>query len=382
METITKETQTNEEILLDFIHDLFDCRKLPQHLIFLDSWMEKVLINRPHKKQLCASDLLFFSAKFLRLLGACHEIRSNSKENALYFEESIKIPANFIGKEQKLLTFYPNYLRIKEICNPMLVFHSIFKNDTLDFYNYTLQNWVNEGLSNDNEPENVKLIFPIYKSLKRMIEACWLIHERAVSKNSYQSLSTDHTNIDFSLSCPLLLNDEYRNDPYLQVESFFSFADIHEYREDLTQWFKAALNDQHCYKNANDLLFIHNQFVQLLHAGYLIGISQLVYKPELNYTTQHATFGHWLLARMENQYTIQLLSPHFKENPIEYCRENLTLNHVIKIRYGLKEWLEAALSKNSSITSLDHPYLFDQFEDLQKLLEALFLLVVQPALAD
>lgn len=369
METITKEKQTNEETLGYFIQDFFDCRKLPQHLIFLDYWMEKALINRSHKKRFSASDLLFFSTKFLNLLSACYKMHSTSQENSLYFEESIKIPENFINKEQKLLAFYPHYLRTKEICNPMLIFRSIFKTHTLDFYKIMVQNWVNEGLS------NVNIIFPIYKSLKRMIEACWLIHERTVSKNSYHTL-------DFSLSCPLLLNKEYLSDPYLQIESFFSFADINEYREDLGQWFKAALNDQVSYENANDLLFIHNQFTQLIHAGYLIGTSQLVYKPSLNYTTQHATFGHWLLARMANHYTIQLLSPHYKENPIEYCRENLTLNHIIKIRYGLKEWLEAALSKNGSITSLDHPYLFEQFEDLQKILEASFLLIVQPAIAD
>ena len=85
---------------------------------------------------------------------------------------------------------------------------------------------------------------------------------------------------------------------------------------------------------------------------------------------------------MENQYCIQTLSPHYAQNPLLYCTENLTLNHVIKLRVGLKEWLEAALSKSTSITCLDPSYIFDQFEELQKMLEALFLLIVQPALAD
>jgi len=383
METITKEKQTHEEILLHFIQDFFDCRKLPQHLIFIEHWMEKILFNHPYKKRLQVSDLLFFSAKFSRLLTACYEIQYTSPKNAIYFEEAIKIPKDFIPKEQKLLVFYPNYLKAKEICNPLLVFQSLFKNHSVDYYKDTLQSWVNESLSIDDEPENLKLIFPTYKNLKRMIEACWLIHERAVSKNSYQSqYATPSTHSEFSLSCPLLLHGEYLNNPYLLIESFFSFADINEYRSDLTQWFKAALNEQQNYENANDLLFIHNQFTQLIHAGYLIGISQPVYEPIINYSKEHTTFGQWLLARAEIPYTIQILSPYYKENPMKYCSENLTLNHVIKLRYGLKEWLEAALSKNSSITSLDHPYIFDQYEDLQKILEALFLLVVQPTLAD
>ena len=382
METITKEKLTTEEILLHFIHDFFDCRKLSEHLIFLDYWMEKVLINQSHKKYLNASDLLFFSTKFLNLLTACHDIYHAHHKNLLYFEESVKIHENFILDEQKLLTFYPNYLRSKEICDPTLIFNSIFKNHTLDFYKNALENWVKESLSIKDKPSIVKLIFPTYRNLKRMIEACWLIHERLVSKNSYLPLNVNFQIQDFSASCPLLLKDEYLSNPYLMIESFFSFASIDEYREDLTQWFKAALNDCRSYEKPNDLLFIHNQFVQIIHAGYLIGSSQLIYQPTPNYTKLHATFGHWLLARLENQYTIQTLSPHFKENAIAYFSENLTLNHVIKLRYGLKEWLEAALSENNSITSLDHTYIFDQFEDLQKILEAMFLLIVAPALVD
>ena len=382
METISKVTSTKEEILINLIQDFFDCRKLPQHLIFLEHWMKKVLTNRPHKKYLKASDFLFFSAKFSSLLAACYDLHRHLPENNLHFEEAIKIPESFMSTEQRSIAFYPYYLRKKEICDPILVFDSIFKSCSLDHFQYTLQQWVNEGLSTDSEPENVKLIFPIYTDLKRMIEACWLIHERSISKNSYQSLHTKMKTNDFSLSCPLLLNEEYLINPYLLVESFFSFASLNEYRADLTQWFKLAINEQHCHENASDLLFIHNQFIQLIHAGYLIANTHLTYEAMRPYTKQHDTFGHWLLARMDNQYTIQTLSPHFKAYPLEYCAAHLSLTQIIKLRYGLKEWLEAALSKNSSITSLDHSYLFDQFEELQCILEALFLLIIQPTLTD
>jgi len=382
METIAKELETNEEIVLHLIEDFFDCRKLPQHLLFLDYWMEKVLANRKHKKYLNATDLNFFSVKLLKLLGVCNALISASAEDIPYFEEAIKIDKNFISSEQKSIIYYPNYLRKKEICNPLLVFQSIFKKMPLDYYVYTLQNLSDEGLSTHVEPKNVKHIFSTYKNLKRMVEACWLIHERSISKNSYQVASANIAGFDFPLSCPLLLTDENLNNPYLFVESFFSFADINEYREDITQWIKAAINEYQRYENPGDLVFIHNQLTQLLHAGYLIGTSHLVYKPIHNYSKLHDTFGHWLLARMENQYSIQTLSLHYAQNPLQYCTENLTFNHIIKLRVGLKEWLEAALSKSTSITSLDHSYIFDQFEELQKMLEALFLLIIQPALTD
>ncbi|HTN00220.1 MAG TPA: hypothetical protein VL088_15800 [Pedobacter sp.] len=388
METTTTERKTNEETFLHLIYDFFDCRTLPAHMIFLDYWLEKALINKQHKKYLNAKDITFFSTKFLALLGFCHKIHTKETKNSIYFEESIKIPDGYILKEQQLLLLYPNYLRTREICNPLLAFQSIFKNCTLDFYTTSINIWANEIIAEKSK----RHILQTYFSLKRMMEACWLIHERSVSKNSYQYiLNAVNPTHDFALSCPLLLTDEYLGNPYLMVEEFFSFASIDEYKEDLTKWFKMALNNQESYENANDLLFIHNQMLQLIHAGYLIGILRLTYLPKTNYTTQHETFGHWLIARMETISTangisygnpVQLLSPHFKENPIDYCIEKLTIDHIIKIRYGLKEWLEAALSKNSNITNLDHIYIFDQFEELQKIMEALFLLIIQPTRAN
>lgn len=381
--TITLEKQTSDETLLLLIQDFFDCRKLPEHLVFLDYWMKKVLINQPHKKFLNASDLLFFSNKFLKLLNICHSLATENSDTLVYFKESVKIPQHFIAREREVLKYYPNYLRDKEICDPLLVFQSIFKSHGIDFYQETIQHWINEGLSSHYEAENAKFVFPTYSSLKKMIEACWLIHERSISKNSYQSLYENRLNPDFSLSCPLLLSDEFTSDPYLMIESFFSFASINEYREDLTQWFKAALNEQHRYENANDLLFIHNQFTQLIQAGFLIGTHQIAYLPNTNYSKQYSTFGHWLLARMDegalSTNPIQNLSPHFREHPILYLNEFLTINDVIKLRHGLKEWLEAALSQNYSIASLDPIYIFDQFEELQKILEALFLLIIEPS---
>ncbi|RYG22299.1 MAG: hypothetical protein EOO07_00225 [Chitinophagaceae bacterium] len=382
METIVKQTQANEEILLSVIEDFFDCRQLPQHLLFLDYWMEKVLVNYSHKKYLSPQDLVFFSEKFTTLLAACHSVYHSLAADPPHFEESIKIPENFISAEQKSILFHPNYLRKKEICNPLRAFKAIFKLFSLDYYTHTIQNWVNESLPTDSAPENVRLIFPAYKNLKRLVEACWLIHERSISKNSFQLVSTAANCADFSLSCPLLLTDEYLDNPYLFVETFFSFTGINEYKEDLTHWIKAAINEHQRYENASDLLFIYHQFTQLLHAGYLIGSAGFSYVPARNYSMQYDTFGHWLLARMGNQFTVYALSPHFRQNPLAYCSEHLTLAHVIKLRFGLKEWLEAALSESTSITSLDHTFIFDQLEELQRILEALFLLIVEPALVD
>lgn len=377
METTTIERKTNDETLLHLIQDFFDCRKLNEHLIFLDNWLEKALAKQSHKKYRKHGDLSFFATKFSNLIHACYEISTTATSGAIYFNESVKISANYLMEEQKLLLFYPSLLRVKEICNPLLVFQNIFKLRNFDFY----------SLSAATKSQDSKVIFKVYNGLKKLIEACWLIHERSISKNSFQRLNTLNPNCNFALSCPLLLSDEFVSNPYLMVEEFFSYASVDEYREDLAQWFSFALHDQESHENATDLLFIHNQFLQLIQAAYLIGVFQIPYLPKKGYTSKHETFGHWILARMEDTslvkgYKAQYLSPHFQENPIEYCIEKMTISEVIKLRYGLKEWLEAALSKNRNITHLAPYYIFDQFKELQKIMEALFLLIAKPALRD
>jgi len=373
METTTNDRKTNDEMLLHLIQDFFDCRKLNEHLFFLDNWLETALAKRSHRKYRKLANLSFFTTKFSNLIQSCYEISIAATSGAVYFKESVKISANYLIEEQKLLLFYPSLLRVQEICNPLLVFQNIFKLRNFDFY----------SLSAATKGQDSKVIFKVYNGLKKLIEACWLIHERSISKNSFQQLNTPNPNCNFALSCPLLLSDEFVSNPYLMVEEFFSYASIDEYREDLGQWFSFALNDQESYENATDLLFIHNQFLQLIQAAYLIGIFQISYLPKKGYTAKHETFGHWILASMEGTgYNAQYLSPHFQENPIEYCIEKITINEVIKLRYGLKEWLEAALSKNRSITHLAPYYIFNQFKELQKIMEALFLLIAKPALID
>lgn len=378
METISNLTPSKEETLTCAIHDFFDCRKLGDHLTFLDLWMEKVILNQHYKKFLKRVDLHFFFNKFLNLLTACDDLTQSEPINFLHFEESVKIPEHFIQLEQKALLFYPNYLRRKEICNPIVAIAAIFKRHKLDYYREALHYLVNADLASQNESKHKKLLYSTYTSLKKMVEACWLIHERYVSKNSYAAIPQNPIVDDFALSCPLLLRDEYLDNPYLMIESFYSFASLKEYKEDITYWFRLALNEQANHEHPVDLLFIHNQLIQLVHAGYIIGTTKLRYEPSRNYTKRHDTFGHWLLDRTANEVDIQSLSKHYRENPLEYCIEHLTLKEVIHLRYGLKEWLEAALSVKNSITALDHTYVFDQFESLQKILEALFLLIIQP----
>lgn len=384
MKTIASTTEkiNQEELLLQQIKDFFDCRSASKHSQFLDYWLELIMGDKYRKQWNNPTDLLFFCDKFITLFEACALATSIPSKRLAKIEGSIDSQNKFIIQEQKLLNYFPNYLNHKSLANPLNAIKAVFKHFSLDFYKKTFREWLAEGLNNTYANENTAFMIPIYFNTKKLIGSCWLIHERLVSKNSYQSTIYTKPQINFALSCPHLLQDKYLLNPYLMVESFFSFSTLSNYQEDLAQWFKMALSENSCYENANNLLFIHHQFTQLINAGYLIVSNDIVYKPKLNYTPNYDTFGHWLLHSNQQKITdlASVEGQTLKEDPFVYCQKTLTFGNIKKIRYYMNEWLDAALSENSSIAHLDQDGLFNHYETMQKLVEAFYLLLTEPAI--
>lgn len=371
-----------EELLLQQIKDFFDCRSASKHSQFLDYWLELIMGDKYRKQWNNPADLLFFCDKFITLFEACALATSIPSKRLAKIEGSIDSQNKFIIQEQKLLNYFPNYLNHKSLANPLNAIKAVFKHFSLDFYKKTFREWLAEGLNNTYANENTAFMIPIYFNTKKLIGACWLIHERLISKNSYQSAIYTKPQINFALSCPHLLQDKYLLNPYLMVESFFSFSTLSNYQEDLAQWFKMALSENSCYENANNLLFIHHQFTQLINAGYLIVSNDIAYTPKLNYTPNYDTFGHWLLHSNQQKTTdlADVEAQTLKEDPYVYCQKTLTFGNVKKIRYYMNEWLDAALSENSSIVHLDQDGLFNHYETMQKLVEAFYLILIEPAI--
>jgi|GEM_PF-1039138 len=387
METLAfnSKSSTIVENFFEIIHDFFDYRKVGSHLRFLDYWAEHISGCRSHKKYLRPSELLFYIEKITGLLNAGDGL---IKENAgIEIQKMIEMPENLLRLEQQTLLAWPCALKTKELCNPLSVIHSIFKTATTGFYKDELQRWLEAGLKPTVIREPIQL-YPVYRDIRRFIEACWLIHERAISKNSRQIFQYSLANIHFSLSCPLLLKDEYLDNPYQNLETFFSFSTLDSYKNDLKQWLKVALEENNVYENPSDLYFLYAQFTQLLQACYLIGTCHLIYRPQIPYSEKNMTFGHWVLAMTfphekapyPFDYVIQNLPEAYHENPVRFFSEKLTLLNIINIRKRLEGWFEAGISHRNSLITLDYDSIYEQYEILLQLIEAAFLLIVAPAL--
>lgn len=190
----------------------------------------------------------------------------------------------------------------------------------------------------------------------------------------------------FALTCPLLLTEEQRINPYLFLEEFFNYTSLGGYRAELSVWFKNVLSEAIVYERVSTLLFIHNQFLQLIQAGYVIASTGMRYSPLP--IENGELFCHWLvgLGYIKEKDHVEhhdynnpyWLSVPCREAPLTYIQETLTLETVTHIRKGLKEWLEAGSSEYDCIADLKHEYAFELYELLQKIIEACYLLITEP----
>ncbi|MBC6110573.1 hypothetical protein ACFOG5_17735 [Pedobacter fastidiosus] len=182
----------------------------------------------------------------------------------------------------------------------------------------------------------------------------WLKTERRLNETEING---------FENSCPLLLNDEQLTNPRIVLENFFNGNDLISAKAKLKYWFKTALTEELRYENGNELLFFHNQLIQLFHSGYLIALKQHSIDDDFDQVDL-----------LNSDALICCLDKAEKSNPLKYLSVTLTSSNLRVIRFGMQEWLYSALSNRSSISQLDSKFIFEQYELLEKLLEALFLI--------
>ncbi|TKC10419.1 hypothetical protein FA048_09525 [Pedobacter polaris] len=373
----------NETKFLDDIQGFFSTSALNDHLLFIDYWMELLLGGKPRKKRINLSNLYFFYEKMVILFESCHELLQLPQELPL-LENKAKVETTFLITEKQTLSYFPYQLKVQELINPFKAIKAVFKKHDLHFYLQILKKWIAVGLNTGSIIENTTFIVPLYGNAKKLIAACWLIHERIVSKNSFRIPTYQNPLLNFALTEPFLFEPKVAANPFSMIESFFSFTNLSGYRQELQKWYTAAITENLRYENPNDLFFIYNQYLLLIQAGYFIVTNNLTYKPKPNQNNQQV-FGQWLLKirddHIENgELTLSDESPHllalnYRTNPLAYCKEQLTLPNIIKLRLGLKEWLEAGLSNNVDINGITPEYAFEQYLTLQKITEAFYIII-------
>lgn len=377
----------NEIKFMDGIQEFFGTRTVKNHLTFIDKWMELLLGGKFHKRWTKPGDLYFFYERIEVLFQVSHQLHQTPK-SFVELEASATVDKDFLAIEKQLLTYFPHQLKKKELLNPLKAIRAVFKEQDLQYYQQTLKEWVAEGLNDNCATENADYIIPLYTNAKKLIAACWLIHERVATKNSFKSLTYPNPLFNFALTEPFLFNAEEVNDPYSVVESFFNFTNLSGYREELQKCFIAAITERLAHEKPSTLFFIHNQYISLIQAGYIIVSKKISYVPKPN-KYAGKTLGQWMLDVRDkdakngeldkSDEAPHLLSMQERANPLAYCSEILTDANLVKLRFGLSEWLGAGLSCNTSIDGLDYDCAFGLYLTLQKLTEAFYLIITANA---
>ena len=239
-----KETTLNpkEEFLAE-LQDFFQTRSVRGHLLFVDDWMELILSGKARKKWANPANIYFLHEKLNKLFTSCHQILKNEEHLAELMLNSL-LDKNSLRNENRKLIFAPYHLQKKEQLQPFEALKTIFDKQDINNCILKLKDWLVNSLKQNYAINHADYIAPLHGHIKKLIEACWLIHERVITKNSYAQPHHPEPLLKYALTEPFLFFKEEVNDPFLVVEDFFELTGLSGYRRELQEWYLMAITDE------------------------------------------------------------------------------------------------------------------------------------------
>ncbi|WP_443945474.1 hypothetical protein ACJVDH_21580 [Pedobacter sp. AW1-32] len=199
-------------------------------------------------------------------------------------------------------------------------------------------------------------------------------------------LKTRYINPDAYVgSDPMSLNISQRQNPYSVIEQFFHARTLGRYREIMRSWARSASSIGLQINNPGEILYLHESVIKVVHAAYIIGKFRIEYNNKRKYSGQSKYFGDWLsqvrrqqiddFSATEADFQLVCLERKYREQPLQFLHQTLTLSQMHTIRSGLSQWLEAAMHKEYDLSDADEQYKFSLFDYLEQLFEVLFIMV-------
>ncbi|MGM9477109.1 hypothetical protein ACS5PU_11785 [Pedobacter sp. GSP4] len=364
------------------IECFFAADRVEHHLMFLKNWLNPPQNETDYSPQQHPAQLFGFYEKLLPLFEYTDLLFNQGLADPA-FVKAIEAAECHLEKELILLDYWPKLLSNEEMQQPKLVFLDVFCFHQLASYKIIYKDWLFAGLAAKLDQEWDPQIYQIYENTKKMLEACWLIHERIISRNSFKSIDRQHYMAVFESTSPLVDQLLFAN-PFSVIEAFFNLDNLEGHKTYLKNWYRTALAEGSCVSSATDYFYLYNQFTQLLNAGYLIAEKKLIYETCGDKETAVATESDWLgnphfkTAEMVLPYGVNALPERFAINPYQFIEYFFVPAKIKQLRVGLLEWLYAAFSMKSSIKILDKEFLFEQYENMLMVIEAFFLIINNP----
>jgi len=367
--------------LIGAIESFFSTNSVDYHLNFLKNWLNPPRNEFDFSPQKHPAQLLVFYEKLVPLFDYS-DLVFNHIETDKAFIEAISADECGVEREMVLLKYCPKLLSSGEVKNPKLTFLDIFLFFQSDTYKVMYKEWLLAALENNLDLDWDQHIFPFYENTKKMLEACWLIHERIVTRNSFKSIDRYYHMAIFESTSPLAFEQEVFNDPFKVIEFFFSLDNLNGHKTYLKNWYKAALAEEKCLSDVADYFFLYNQFIKLLNAGFLITAKNLTYQGTPPKNLLIATDQSKNSGTHKGLCEVNTLAAMHIENPYLFVTSFFIPEKIKQLRLGLLEWFYAAFSTKSSIKLLDKEFLFEQYESMLMIIEAFFLIITNPPLTE
>jgi hypothetical protein len=366
---------------INAIENFFSADGISYHLQFLKNWINPAQHEFDYPSQRHPAQLLGFYEKLVPLFDYSDLIFKRSEPDA-EFVKAIEADECSLERETVLLDYYPKLLSDGEMKNPKLTFLDMFIFFESDSYKIVYKEWLLAGLENKLDLDWDEYISLFYENTKKMLEACWLIHERVITKNSFKSIDRHYHMALFEGTSPLAFGQELFENPFKVIEFFFSLDNLAGHKAYLKNWYKAALSEEQRVSDVADYFFLYNQFTKLLNAGYLIAAKKLIYQgvpPEALLNTrahfnENDTYSKGLCE-------VNTLSAEHIKDPYLFVESFFIPEKIKQLRLGLLEWLYAAFSTKSSIKLMDKEFLFEQYEAMMMVMEAFFVMINNPSLS-
>ena len=366
---------------INAIENLFSADGISHHLQFLKNWLIPPQNEFDYSPQKHPAQLLVFYEKLLPLFDYS-DLIFNHSEADIEFVKAIGADECALEREMVLLEYCPKLLSSGEMKNPKLTFLDIFIFFESDSYKIVYKEWLMAGLENKLDLDWDQYISLFYENTKKMLEACWLIHERIITKNSFKNIDRHYHMALFEGTSPLAFDQELFDDPFKAIEFFFRLDTLAGHKAYLKNWYKITLSEDKRVSDVADYFFFYNQFTKLLNAGYLIAAKKLIYQdaPESLFTV-----ADYLITSDINQkslYEVNTLPAEYVENPYLFVEYFFIPEKIKQLRLGLLEWLYAAFSTKSSIKLMEKEFLFEQYEAMMMIMEVFFVMISNPLLGD
>ncbi len=160
------------------LKDFFMHNDLQAHLKQLKKWRNVVQTNAYFEIDTFSSPI-YEHKMMCNLINAAYalKLRADKQTNDLS-NLSVKDQEKYLNHECLSLATYTKHLSTAELIDPFLVINSFFESFSIAFYHQQLYDWLTIGMSPNVISEDKPLVTLIYKNLRKLIEACWLIYKR------------------------------------------------------------------------------------------------------------------------------------------------------------------------------------------------------------